>query len=200
MKKTIEDVKKWIIENKIEGEFYDEQMEQMLWGLEAGLDVSVYADPEFSELEMVEIREGLEVGVSVYSYADPKFDWMQMREIRRGLEKGKVDARLYADPKYDWGQMREIRRGMVKGVDVSIYADPKYNDDQMREIRRGLEEKEKKMKKKNLINKIVSKYSNISLLFFFLGLICFFIVSVSFSGIVEGFYLIFNFINLIISG
>ena len=160
MKKTIEDVKKWIIEIKIEGEFYDEQMEQMLWGLEAGLDVSVYADPEFSELEMVEIREGLEVGVSVYSYADPKFDWMQMREIRRGLEKGKVDARLYADPKYDWGQMREIRR--------------------------GLEEKEKKMKKKNLINKIVSKYSNISLLFFFLGLSCCFVVSVSFNGILEG--------------
>ena len=119
-------------------EFNDDQMEEIQRGLDAGVDVSVYADPKFDSSQMWEIRTGLEQGFDVSLYADPKFNGGQMWEIRVGFAHD-VDPRIYANPKYNREQMAEIRSGLEAGVDVSVYADPKINWRDMRQIRKGPE-------------------------------------------------------------
>ena len=53
---------------------YDEdQMEEIRIGMEEGLDVSIYADPEYMPLQMEAIRIGLEKGLDVSKYANRKF-------------------------------------------------------------------------------------------------------------------------------
>ena len=66
-----------------------EQMGQIRLGLEAGIDVSKYANPKLSDKQMEEIRWGLEDGLDVSKYADPKFNWKEMAEIRENLEAEK---------------------------------------------------------------------------------------------------------------
>lgn len=122
-----------------DGKMFDEdQMREIRKGLDAGVDVSQYADPKFSSWQMLQIRKGLESGVDVSPYADPKFKWDQMEEIRYGLESG-VGISQYADPKFNWKQMEQIRKGLESGVDVNQYADPKFDRAQMEQIRKGLE-------------------------------------------------------------
>ena len=77
MNVTIEDAKKWLIENKIEGELNAEQIWVIGRGLEDGLDVSVYADPKFSEEQMEGIKSVLRVGIDIL---------IDEGEIRLGLE------------------------------------------------------------------------------------------------------------------
>ena len=53
--------------NKFEesDKFNEYQMGQIRYGLERGLDVSVYAKPEFNEHQMLQIRDGLENGLDI---------------------------------------------------------------------------------------------------------------------------------------
>ena len=79
-----------------ENDYFDpEQIFQIEEGLEANLDVSIYADSRFSHEQMREIKLGLEAVVDVNSYAD-SFIWeKEMRDIRLGLEKEKqVDEEI----------------------------------------------------------------------------------------------------------
>ena len=44
---------KELIKTKWKNNFNKEQLNQMLWGLEDNLDVSLYAKPEFNEYQML---------------------------------------------------------------------------------------------------------------------------------------------------
>ena len=117
----------------IYGAYNSQQMYEIQCGLEAGVDVSIYADPKYDFSQMCEIRKGLEAGVDVSIYADPKYSFDQMSEILEGL-KLNLDVSKYADPRFDWCQMRMIRDGLETGLDVSKYADTKYHFFQMQDI------------------------------------------------------------------
>lgn len=69
------------------------QMEQIKWGLKAGVDVDKYADPKFDNFQMVQIKWGLEEGIDVDKYADPRFNWKQMQEIRLSLNPTGINKR-----------------------------------------------------------------------------------------------------------
>lgn len=53
---TVDEVMKKIKEPK----FNPAQINEILFGLEQGVDVSIYAKPEFNGAQMCEIRKGLE--------------------------------------------------------------------------------------------------------------------------------------------
>lgn len=116
------------------------QLEQIRKGLESGIDVSSYLDPEKSWLEMEEIRKSLASGFDMSVYSQKGFDWLQCNEIRAGLQ-AKVDVTRYLNTALLAPQMKEIRKGLERGVDVSYYESPQFDWFQMREIRRGLEDK-----------------------------------------------------------
>lgn len=104
-------------------EQYDEdQMEEIRIGMEEGLDVSIYADPEYMPLQMEAIRIGLEKGLDVSKYANRKFDWFQMDEIRLGLEYDLPVSR-YANPDLSYQIMHEIRLGLAAGIDLGRRTD-----------------------------------------------------------------------------
>ena len=50
---------KELIKTKWKNNFNKEQLNQMLWGLEDNLDVSLYAKPEISIKKMIKIKEKL---------------------------------------------------------------------------------------------------------------------------------------------
>ena len=95
-----------------------DQQQEIKEGLQAGLDVSVYAKPEFYAIQMRQIRLGLMAGLPVGIYASDKYDWFQMEEIRLGLEH-KIDINKYADPSVPFDTMRQIREGLEHGIDLS---------------------------------------------------------------------------------
>lgn len=111
--KVDEEMEKYMNFSKIYLSF--EQMGQIRLGLEAGIDVSKYANPKLSDNQMQEIRWGLEDGLDVSKYADPKFNWEQMEEIRKGLESG-IDVTKYADPKWEYIQMAHIRCSLQESL------------------------------------------------------------------------------------
>ena len=71
------------IENLIRTEWINQfnknQKEEILDGIEANLDISVYAKSEFNESQMFEIRKGLEDNLDVSVYAKIEFSANQMR-------------------------------------------------------------------------------------------------------------------------
>lgn len=64
------------------------QAKQIYLGLQAGVDVSIYSNPEFSYTQMREIKDGLINGVDATLYADPKLTVDEMYRIRDRLEDG----------------------------------------------------------------------------------------------------------------
>lgn len=152
-----------LIENQ---KFTDEQNQEIRFGTEEGLNVSLYAKAEFNWLQMEQIRMGLKDKVDVSVYADPAYSYDTMKQIRLAfysstdlspyLRRGFVDDELeqirlaledglpidtwITDDMYAQ-QIYEIRIGMYEDLNVSIYADVKYNWMQMKEIRLGLEKK-----------------------------------------------------------
>ncbi len=98
--------------------FTEDQKQEIEKGIEAGLDVSVYARPEFLAIQMRQIRLGLEEKLPVDCYASAEFDWFQMEEIRKGLAAG-IDVKKYASPDISFDKMRQIREGLLHGIDLS---------------------------------------------------------------------------------
>ena len=62
-------------------------MKQIRKGLEANVDVSIYAKTEFDDWQMKQIRLGLEDNLDVSSYAKKELDWDEMKKIRKELLK-----------------------------------------------------------------------------------------------------------------
>ena len=87
------------IENLSKTEWFNQfnnyQREQILKGLKANLDISVYAKPVFTGNQMLSIRLGLINNLDVSIYANPEFDPSQMEQIRDGLVVS-LDVSLYA--------------------------------------------------------------------------------------------------------
>ena len=64
-------------------------MEQVRLGLEANVDVSIYANENYDCRQMEEIRLGLEDNLDVSNYLDFELDWDEMQAIRLELKKEK---------------------------------------------------------------------------------------------------------------
>lgn len=64
-----------------------DQLKQVKKGLDAGVNVGIYADRRYSGKQMEEIRLGLEAKVDVYQYLKPTMRVEDMRYIRRELQK-----------------------------------------------------------------------------------------------------------------
>ena len=94
------------------------QQEQISTGLQANLDISIYAKTEFDWKQMYEIREGLENNLNVSIYAKEHFNSAQMFEIKTGLEDD-LDVLLYAKSEYNEHQMSQIRLGLKNNLDIS---------------------------------------------------------------------------------
>lgn len=118
--------------------FTKTQAEEIVEGLEAGLDVSIYADKKFLAVQMRQIRLGLMEGLDVKQYASEKFDWFQMEEIRQGLLEG-AQVSKYARPEISFEKMRQVRKGFQVGLDLSKYL--QLDAGMLREIRKALQEK-----------------------------------------------------------
>ena len=71
------------IENLIKTEWFNQfdeaQKNEILDGIEANVDVLIYAKPEFDEYQMEQIRWGLQDNLDVSIYAKKEFDDDQMR-------------------------------------------------------------------------------------------------------------------------
>ena len=92
---------------------------------------------QFDEDQQEQILKGLEANLDVSIYAKPIFNWKQMSEIRFGLEK-KLDVSIYAKSDFDDEQIDQIISGLLNGLDVSIYAKPRITADMMFKIREEL--------------------------------------------------------------
>ena len=68
-------------------QFNNEQLFQIKIGLEANVDVSIYAKLKFTRKQMYEIREGLEQGLDVSVYANSEYSWKKMKHIREEMMK-----------------------------------------------------------------------------------------------------------------
>lgn len=115
--------------------FSPNQIHEITEGIEAGLDVSVYAKKEYYSMQMRQIRLGMLDGLPVELYARPKYDWFQMEEIRLGLEN-KIDIGKYANPKLSYDKMRQIRKGLMADIDLSQYSD--MDAGVLRELRKAI--------------------------------------------------------------
>ncbi|MCJ0546008.1 LPD1 domain-containing protein, partial [Enterococcus cecorum] len=117
--------------------FDEKQKQALLEGLENGLDISVYANPNYDSYQMQEINLGMLRDVDVTVYAKPEYNYDQMEQIRKGLER-KLDVSIYANPKFDWEQMREIRKGLEENLNASMYANPYFDWQRMSQFREEL--------------------------------------------------------------
>ncbi len=113
------------------------QFAEIQKGLEAGVDVTGYLDPDMSWTEMEEYRLELEQGVDLSEYRKAGFSTGRLSQVRQGLIQG-VDVSIYAKMDYMSEQMNEIREGLAAGLPIMFYKDPSYNYMQMAEIRQGL--------------------------------------------------------------
>lgn len=143
------------------------QKEEILRGIDLGVDITKYAFPfvrplqmkvlcemlrynfDISQLDLRQlniaqlnaIMRGIIDGVDVSIYYDAKFHASQMEFLEKCLVNGE-DVSAFADPQYNKEQMIEIRDGIIAGTDISKYADPSYSEELMRIIRRQMHSQE----------------------------------------------------------
>ncbi|MGN0368027.1 MAG: DUF342 domain-containing protein [Wujia sp.] len=98
--------------------FTKNQIEQICQGVDAGVDVSLYAKNEFLAIQMQQIRLGLENGIDASRYAKVEYDWFQMEEIRKGLEQG-LDVSYYESPDISYDRMQQLRLGLEDGINLA---------------------------------------------------------------------------------
>lgn len=122
-------------EKLLQAGFTPDQISEITEGLQAGMDVSVYADKELFAIQMRQIRLGLQEGLPVEVYARKEYDWFQMEELRKGLQHG-VDVKKYADVSVSYDRMRQIRKGLEAGVDLSGYC--KLEAGLLRQLRKAI--------------------------------------------------------------
>ena len=94
-------------------QFDEEQKEEIIKGLNKGLDISWYAKKDFNYEQMYKIREGLSKKLDVSIYAKPEYSWEQMNIILQGLEAN-VNISLLADPDIDEYYMTQIFYNLIK--------------------------------------------------------------------------------------
>lgn len=120
----------------------DSQNNEILDGLQKGLDVSVFAHRWYSFKHMKYIKECMTLGLDythllMEEYDD--IDFLTIEYIYHGLKKG-LDVSLFTNREFSNLQAFEIYKGLDEGLDASIYAKKVYTPGQMREIRYGLQD------------------------------------------------------------
>lgn len=121
-------------------EFNEDQLFEIFYSVEKGVDISIYVSPYFNEFQMQQIRFGLIDGVDVTVYLNPEFNEDQMMVIRWGLQN-RVDTSIYATTEFTADQMEEIFFGIENNIDVSSYLNPDIDWEEMRRIRLKLKDK-----------------------------------------------------------
>ncbi len=104
------------------GNFDEQAKKQIGYGLEEGLDVSLYAKPEFTVMQMLQIRWGLELGLDAKTYAHSCYDYKQMQQILFGLDRG-IDTFEYARPDYSAEKMRDVREDLERKAGFVMIGD-----------------------------------------------------------------------------
>jgi hypothetical protein len=76
-------------------------MRQIRYGLESGVDVNLYANPQYTREQMQSIRWGLEDGLEASIYANPEFDddkmgmfYILLSEAAKGFNYVEANANL----------------------------------------------------------------------------------------------------------
>ena len=109
-------------------------------------------------------RAGLQANVDVSIYAKTSFCWRQVEQIRLGLENN-LDVSIYAKKEFDWVQMKEIRLGLEDDLDVFLYTKTEYTRKEMMNIRLGLKKiLEKKLNLNLLKNQKLTAEEMLSIL------------------------------------
>ena len=104
-----------------------EQMEQLRYGLEDGLtdkDMETLSNLDFDGDQMEEIRLGLKAGLDVSVYADPDLPYDLMHELRRGLVYG-VDVSPLATGDFGPSLIRSIVDADRAGAPVPRQGGPR---------------------------------------------------------------------------
>ena len=141
------------IENLIKTEWFNQfnlyQKDEIMQGIEADLDVLLYAKSEFDWLQMRRIRFGLEENLDVSIYAKECFDESQMLFLKYALGDNccldKEKSLICAKPEFDENQMGQISLGLQANIDATIYANPRFDWKQMKAFREKLENDKKYM-------------------------------------------------------
>lgn len=139
------------------------QVEMIIIGLRAGIDVTKYNNPELDHEKMKLLGEDLERGLPVELYNNPKFSINQMYTIRNLIKEGHdvtsinnpdySETKMYAiirlqengkDPSvlinnntYNDNQIIKIKDAIIKGHDYKVYENNKLTWEQMEEISKG---------------------------------------------------------------
>lgn len=124
-------------ESLIEQGYNVYQIEEIMTGLQEGLDVSVYSNPHYHFFTMQAYRFALKANADI--------DWLKSRrfkavEIMLIAECSKAGLdRKYFDPElFNESQLVEIILGVREKIDVTKYAKVNYSNVKMRFIRKVL--------------------------------------------------------------
>lgn len=108
-----------------DGKFYNErQYEQIIQGLDKGLDVSVYLDPELHELKMACIKTALLDGVCISKETINSFyDLPQLFQVIRASRLDIIRECPLLSPSLPADKMSIYISSIEKGVDITPYID-----------------------------------------------------------------------------
>lgn len=113
------------------------QKEEILRGIDLGVDITKYAFPFVKPLQMKVLCEMLRYNFDISQLDLRQLHIAQLNAIMRGIIDG-VDVSIYYDPLFYASQMEFLEKCLANGEDVSKFADHRYNKEQMIEIRNGL--------------------------------------------------------------
>ena len=122
--------------NLLESKFSPLQESVLYNGLDANLDITIYANPAYSAEKIQVILDALLMGVDVEYYKeeydkDDVYDHEEdLKIIFDGIKQG-LDVSKYSSIDYNYEQKVQIKNGLEANLDVSIYADPGFDEDQM---------------------------------------------------------------------
>lgn len=91
---------------------------------------SMVEDLEYMKEQHQEILFGKEEGLDVSLYSNPELNWLQMEQIRMGI-KDKVDVSTYADTSYSYETMKQIRLSHYSSNDLTKYLERGFVDDEL---------------------------------------------------------------------
>ena len=115
-------------------DFTKEQFEIIRDGLEAGVDIYKYANPEYSEDKMLEILEKLQqkrvdeelTTGDLNGYMSSDFSEPCRIKLIDAFAEG-LDVKAIANPEFNEKQLEILIEGLRKGLDVTVYANPEYD-------------------------------------------------------------------------
>lgn len=114
-----------------------EKMKLLGEDLERGLPVELYNNPKFSINQMYTIRNLIKEGHDVTSINNPDYSETKMYAIIRLQENGKDPSVLINNNTYNDDQIIKIKDAIIKGHDYKVYENDKLTWEQMEEISKG---------------------------------------------------------------